>query len=383
MPLGRAGFLLNPGMRSLNAQISALFANGEAGAVYDPSDLSTMRAVATGAPQAAVGDPVCTLLDKRLGLARGPELLTNGDFSAWSGDNPTGWNMDFTENGTNFVAQVAGGARIVCDNATAVTQISQAGILTAGNVYEVSVVQTAQVAGGVIIGRNANAPDSITNPGVGSLTQFIVATGSGAFVLRRQGVTDITIQSVSCKQVLGNHATQATSTKRPILRQTAGGLYYLEHDGVDDCLVSAFMIAQPIVRISGVSLRAWVANKRLFAEASGAAAGRLYTDPAGSPTIGIYSGASITTTDLTVGSAGVVTERHNGGSGRLAVNSLAYVTGNSSTLLPAGISIGAKADGSEAAQLDFYGTVMIGRDLTDAEVATARRYQGLRCGVAL
>lgn len=33
----------------------------------------------------------------------------------------------------------------------------------------------------------------------------------------------------------GNHATQATKTKRPILRET-GGLYYLDFDGVDDFL---------------------------------------------------------------------------------------------------------------------------------------------------
>lgn len=32
----------------------------------------------------------------------------------------------------------------------------------------------------------------------------------------------------------GNHATQATAAARPTLRQTGGGLYYLEFDGVDD-----------------------------------------------------------------------------------------------------------------------------------------------------
>ena len=34
----------------------------------------------------------------------------------------------------------------------------------------------------------------------------------------------------------GNHASQATPTRRPILRQDAGGRYYLEFDGVDDVL---------------------------------------------------------------------------------------------------------------------------------------------------
>lgn len=34
----------------------------------------------------------------------------------------------------------------------------------------------------------------------------------------------------------GFHATQATSTARPVLRQDAGGRYYLDFDGVDDFL---------------------------------------------------------------------------------------------------------------------------------------------------
>lgn len=34
----------------------------------------------------------------------------------------------------------------------------------------------------------------------------------------------------------GNHATQGTSTKRPVLKQGVGGLYYLYFDGVDDYL---------------------------------------------------------------------------------------------------------------------------------------------------
>lgn len=38
----------------------------------------------------------------------------------------------------------------------------------------------------------------------------------------------------------GNHATQTTSAKRPILQQNATtGAYYLSFDGVDDCLVTS------------------------------------------------------------------------------------------------------------------------------------------------
>ena len=37
----------------------------------------------------------------------------------------------------------------------------------------------------------------------------------------------------------GNHATQATSVSRPILRQDANGKYYLFFDGIDDSLATA------------------------------------------------------------------------------------------------------------------------------------------------
>lgn len=36
----------------------------------------------------------------------------------------------------------------------------------------------------------------------------------------------------------GNHATQATAASRPTLQQTAGGLWYLSFDGVDDSLTT-------------------------------------------------------------------------------------------------------------------------------------------------
>ena len=45
---------------------------------------------------------------------------------------------------------------------------------------------------------------------------------------------DDPVARINDKSGRGNHATQGTVAKRPILRQTAGGLYYLEFDGVDD-----------------------------------------------------------------------------------------------------------------------------------------------------
>jgi hypothetical protein len=44
---------------------------------------------------------------------------------------------------------------------------------------------------------------------------------------------------IADKSGRGNHLTQADTAKRPVLRQDAGGKYYLEFDGVDDVLTAA------------------------------------------------------------------------------------------------------------------------------------------------
>jgi hypothetical protein len=61
-------------------------------------------------------NPRYVLLDASLDsstVTLGPELITNGNFSAWSGDNPTGFTLAFTEDDTNYVTQVGSAARFV------------------------------------------------------------------------------------------------------------------------------------------------------------------------------------------------------------------------------------------------------------------------------
>ena len=66
----------------------SIFAASEPGWVYDNSDMSTLFQDSAGTtPVTAVGQPVGLQLDKSKGLVLGPELVTNGDFSAGS----TGW----------------------------------------------------------------------------------------------------------------------------------------------------------------------------------------------------------------------------------------------------------------------------------------------------
>lgn len=53
----------------------------------------------------------------------------------------------------------------------------------------------------------------------------------------------------------GNHASQVTTTKRPVLQQDANGMYYLQFDGTDDALVTGsinFSSTDKTTNITGV-----------------------------------------------------------------------------------------------------------------------------------
>lgn len=361
--------------RSLESRIRALFGNGEAGGWYDPSDLTTLGTDQGTAYQIpVVGQTIGVVLDKRAGAPRGAELLANGGFSAWSGDDPTGWTLDFTENGTNFVTQVAGGARFACDNTTAV-QISQAGVLTAGSVYEVTVVCSAYVTGGLTVGvQSAASPAAFTVSSAGRFTRFLAPQSNTALVMRRAGVTDITIQSISCKLIAGNHVTQATSTKRMVLRQTAGGLYYLEWDGVDDGLATAADVSV-LTQVWGLtvgssppSLSTFMANQANIAN--------IKLDSATtwrSPTSNADAG------DFCFGAAAA--SRVNGASGVAFTPDVAHVLNQRSNAVSTFSRIG-RTD-SRAAKGYMFGGIVIDRALTAGEQTFAERWCGQKCGVAL
>jgi hypothetical protein len=71
---------------------STLFASGEQGAWYDPSDLTTLYQDFAGTtPVTAVEQPVGLMLDKSKGLIIGSELVANGSFA---GNSSAGWILD-------------------------------------------------------------------------------------------------------------------------------------------------------------------------------------------------------------------------------------------------------------------------------------------------
>ncbi len=218
----RAAFQLRP----LAAIVAGLWKNGEQGVRYDASDLSTMCQDAAGVlpvympGQGQVDPPVGLLLDKRLGLVRGPEMLANGDFAA----GPTSWTVSNAD-ATHVAAFSGGTLRYQSDTTSPVLLLSQelpgGGQIKAGSWYEVTVVVSSWVSGGLKTDNLAGASTSglvlASGPGTYRAVGLATTTATTFSFVRNSANVDITVDSISLRELKGNHAYQTTTTSRPTL----------------------------------------------------------------------------------------------------------------------------------------------------------------------
>jgi hypothetical protein len=183
----------------------------------------------------------------------------------------------------------------------------------------------------------------------------------------------------------GNHLLQATAAARPTWNAN-GGLPYALFDGTDDRLTVAIAFASAVFdRISAFRQITWTANDRLFGNGpTGVASGILYQNGV-TPEIRQYDGANgAVNAGLVLGADGVVTERHNNASSRLAVNNAAYASAATGTDAVTGISVGADPGGTNASNVRWYGAFMrAGATLTDPEITSLREYFAAKAGVTL
>jgi hypothetical protein len=191
------------------------------------------------------------------------------------------------------------------------------------------------------------------------------------------------VTRINDKSGRGNHAGQTAAAGRPMLRQDAGGRFYLEFDGVDDRLVTAaFALGTGWDRVSAVRQAGWTNGRRLFA-ASNLGAGILQ-QAAASPSLALFDGsAAASNTAAAVGAAAVLFERHDGAASLLAVNNGTAVAGNPGAASASGISIGADAGGTNAAAFHFYGLCAVKAALGAAQLAALRSFYAAKAGVAL
>lgn len=197
----------------LVAKIRSLFANGEQGAWYDPSDLTTLFQDAAGTtPVTAVEQPVGLMLDKSKGLVLGPELVVNGDFS----QGATGWTLAAS-------ATVSSGAVSVLSVTTENIVTATAANLTQTKWFAVSFTCTVTSgAFSVFVSQVAVANkfgSNITTGGTKTGYVFcgLPGAGSNTIIFRSEGGFVGTIDNISVRALPGNHAFQTTSASRPVL----------------------------------------------------------------------------------------------------------------------------------------------------------------------
>lgn len=232
--------VINGAKLSFEIVMKKLFANGEQGFWYDPSDMGTMFRDAAGTvPVTGVGQPVGLILDNSRNFGLGGELVKNGDFS----NGLTNWVA-----GTNASMTISNGELEITTNGTQVTTVNNSVYqsvpeLFAGKRYSVEFDATYVSGGNLSVGIQNQAAIIVTSAqNAGQKKRYVcrvsdVATNPSRVVTfaSQEGVSVWRIDNVSVKQVLGNHSYQAQSAMRPLL---AASPQRLDYDTADDKLIT-------------------------------------------------------------------------------------------------------------------------------------------------
>lgn len=196
----------------------SLFADGEVGAWYDPSDLTTMYQNSTGTtPVTAVEQPVGLMLDKSQGLVLGSELVTNGgpDFTS-----TTGWTGTSTGGAAPTLSIVSGWFRVTANGtfggwgATTITYPASWIAITVQ-------WRTSGSASAARVTTYFPGLDTDLNGTSGTQTIYLAKTGgSGEVRLHCKDATGwAEYRVISVKALPGNHAKATNDgAARPILR---------------------------------------------------------------------------------------------------------------------------------------------------------------------
>jgi hypothetical protein len=130
-------------------------------------------------------------------IPQGAELLTNGDFANWTGDDPDDWSVQ-NDDGSNYVTEDSGKCKFINAAGSVNLRIYQGGVFTKGKYYKVTMECTS------FSGTGLNITDGVTGFGaidsVGSFTFVFRAVGTAIWILA-YSACDITIDNVSAKEL--------------------------------------------------------------------------------------------------------------------------------------------------------------------------------------
>lgn len=124
---------------------------------------------------------------------RGPELVVNGNFSAWTADNPDSWAIS-AESGSVYVTEVAGKCRFVSDGTLFSMYQTK---MTIGMMYLIT-FDIISITGTISAGDSASAVNFTTT---GTKTIYHTASATNGPYFKRVGAVDVVLDNVSCKQI--------------------------------------------------------------------------------------------------------------------------------------------------------------------------------------
>lgn len=369
---------------------ASLFGASDTGAIYDPFILSSLSQDSLGStPVTTVGQTVGMGLDTRFGLAVGQEL--------WAGQTPVITEVGSTSTWTP-------GSRTMATTGGTSGQYPWFSFglgLVTGKTYQLTLALSGDIAkvnsivfGNEVLTASASISVKITAAAASLIFKFIGTSGAATVV----------VDSISVREIHGNHATQATAGARPTYQIDANGRPYLSFDGVDDWLSTAVInwgsdtatIVAAVQKTSDAAQACVVAlglnggppgvnseNAMLTAPGSSAAT---YWFRAGGTTTGspaIASGFPAPNTAVLAAQADISADlqslRVNGNSAVLGTGDLG--AGNFGTGLVT--YIGRRGGATQPFSGRIYGLIIINRILSANEMDQARAWCAARSGVTL
>ncbi|WP_444668462.1 phage head spike fiber domain-containing protein [Cereibacter changlensis] len=159
-------------------------------------------------PASQPGETISLMLDKSKRLAKGPELIVHGDFAS-----SLGW-------ATGAQVTIANGTLRIVSTDGSFQSAARSIATTTGRLYEVVVEVLANVAGQIKVEFSGVSGSAANIPAIAGVHKVILgAVGvSGTITIGRVGgITDVTIGSISVREILGNHAVQSGASARPTL----------------------------------------------------------------------------------------------------------------------------------------------------------------------
>lgn len=358
-----------------------LFANGENGGWWEPSDLTSLRVATTGKTDIpGHGNPAGVIFDKRFaGDQSFDDYLQSLNSSTFSFSNAAGvsnfggsigtWNVE-----TRTFASTGTGSN------TGYPRLTFTNVLETGKWYKIKVSVTGDAASlgslRLSLSGNVNRVNIVDGE-----ADAVVLAASDHLQFIADGTTSpfsVQFQTLSVQEVPGNHLVAPNDAARPTLT-IADNKPYLKFDGAEDEFAGA---------ISGLS-----ASTSIVTAARSRAGKSQYSIHAGSASQFILAARQNKNSASNIG-AGSPTHRLNGAGVNWANNrglvwsaldgQLYVVTSeavNAATWPAFGISNDQAASYRMAS--DWYGSIVLDRAFTGGERANVEQYLADKAGVTL